>query len=377
MSVKSGCGFAPVKLKTVSALFLLFLFLAVPAAFADSWSERPDIDFYAHPFVEDSQEAQKYESGKVLSENGVLFAKIKDKKYPLDIYNIRVVLSGGERVVCVVEDGRAGVLDYDRTRVMALLIFLFTAGVIGMKVVSGFRAAAALLFSLVAVFGFYVPSLLTGAPPVALGIFICLVISLVTLYAVAGRGKKASAALAGAFFGILSAAFTAYIFIALVKTRGYSDEQLQLLNYLSRTLKIPPGDAGAVFLAGLVIAASGVIMDVAITISSSLSSIQSANPLITRKKLFRRGMNIGGDVIASMSGSLLFAYAGGALFLILSRSFFDYSATYLFNAEWVAVIISGIFSGTCGMIVTVPVTGAAAAFLMVQGDVQASLFRKK
>ncbi len=354
------------KLRIKNIPVLLFILFAVSFAFADSWSEKPDIDFYVHPFVEDSHDPQKYESGKVLSENGVLFAEIKGKKYPMDIYNCRVKLSGGERVVCVIDDGRAAVVDYDRTRPLALLVFLFALGVIALKAASGLHALAALFFALAAVFGIYVPALLKGVPPAGAAIFLCLIISLVTLYAVGGGGKKSAAAFAGAVFGIVSAASVAYIFLAAVKTRGFCDEQLQLLNYLSRALKIPLRDAGGVFLSGMIIAATGVIMDVAITISSSLSSIQSANPAVRRKNLFRRGMNIGGDVIASMSGSLLFAYAGGALFLILSRSFFTYSAPYLLNAEWFAVIIAGIFSGTCGMILTVPVTAAASAFLFAE-----------
>ncbi|MCD6310907.1 MAG: YibE/F family protein [Elusimicrobia bacterium] len=360
------CVRRPAELRLKNMLVLPFILFAASLAFADSWSENPDIDFYVHPFVEDSQDTQKYESGKVSSENGILSAEIKGKKYPVDIYNYRVTLSGGERVVCVIDDGRAGVVDYDRTRPLAMLLFLFALGVIVLKTASGFRAMAALVFSLAAVFMMYVPALLKGAPPVGAAIFLCLIISLVTLYAVGGGGKKSSAAFAGAVSGIIFAAAVAYIFLAALKTRGFSDEQIQLLNYLSRTLTIFPRDAGWVFLSGMIIAASGVIMDVAITISSSLLFIQSANPAIRRKNLFRRGMNIGGDVIASMSGSLLFAYAGGALFLILSRSFFTYSAAFLFNAEWFAVLIAGIFSGTCGMIITVPVTAAAAAFLFAE-----------
>ncbi|MBA3052093.1 MAG: YibE/F family protein [Candidatus Omnitrophota bacterium] len=345
---------------------LFCVLVAASSAFADSWSEKPDIDFYAHPLVEDAEDPQEYRSGRITMENGVFAFAVSGKKYPVDIYNYRVKLSGGERVLCVIEDGRAGVLDYDRRGPIALLIFLFATGVIALKAASGARALAALSFAMFLVFGIYVPAILKGAPPVASAILLCSVIALVTLYAVGGRGAKAPAAFAGALFGILSAALVAYVFLAVLKTRGFSDEQIQLLNYLARALKIPPSDAGSVFLAGIVIAASGVIMDVAITISSSLSSIQSVNSAITRKNLFRRGMNIGGDVIASMSGSLLFAYAGGALFLIVSRSFFTYSASFLLNAEWFAALIAGIFAGTCGMILTVPVTAFAAAFLLTK-----------
>ena len=345
---------------------LLCVLLGACAVFADSWSEKPDIDFYAHPFVEDADDLHEYRTGRVTSENEEFVFSSRGKKYPMDSYNFRVQLSAGERVLCVIEDGRAGVLDYDRTRPLALLIFLFALGVIALKAVSGARALAALFFALLAVFAVYVTAVLKGAPPAASALLLCFIISLVTLYAVCGKGRKAPSALAGAVFGIFSAALTAYIFLAALKTRGFSDENIQLLNYLSRTLQIAPRDAGSVFLAGIIIAATGVIMDVAITISSSLSSIQSANPAISRAKLFRRGMNIGGDVIASMSGSLLFAYAGGALFLILSRSFFTYSASFLLNAEWFAALIAGIFAGTCGMILTVPATAAASAFLLTR-----------
>ncbi|MBA3066522.1 YibE/F family protein [bacterium] len=347
-------------------LFFSIIFFAVSSAYADSWAEKPDIDFYAHPFVEEMNDPQKYESGKVLLENGILFAEIRGEKYPLDIYNYKVTLSGGERVVCVIDGDRAAVMDYDRTRTLLLLVFLFAAGVIILKTVSGIRALAALFFALAAVFGIYVPAILKGVPPVGAGIFLCLIISLVTFYAVGGRGKKSAAALAGTVFGLISASFVAYVFLTLIKTRGFCDEQLQLLNYLSRKGGMLLSDVAGVFLAGIVISASGVIMDVAITVSSSLSAIHSANPAITRKNLFRRGMNIGGDVIASMSGSLLFAYAGGALFLVLSRSFFTYSAGYLLNAEWFAALIAGIFSGTCGMILAVPFTSSAAAFLFTR-----------
>jgi len=357
--IKSVFRAALLLLHFVILRFALLLCCFVTFSSADSWVEKPDIDFYAHPFVESQAAAGTFFRGKI-AEVKPLQVISGGKIYKADKFNDDVELKKGERVVCEVVPDGVSIVDYDRFPSMFFLLLIFAGGVILLNFATGIRAVLALALSIAAIVFLFLPLVEKGFNPVFSGIFICVIISLVTLCLIGADKKKTLPAFLGTLGGISAVFVFAKVFLTLAKFGGFSEEQIQLLNYLSRTLRNIQG----IFLAGIIIGATGVIMDVAISISSSLLKIRGENPDIKGSALFSAGMNIGRDIIASMANSLLFAYIGGALFLLVSRSFFTYSFTQLLNAEWFSVILVEIFSGTFGIIAAVPLTSFVSSKLL-------------
>lgn len=342
----------------------LIIFICSSAR-SDSWVEKPDIDFYAHPFVENMNDGTLYRSGTVAEVSETMKVKSAGKIYNAENFTGASVMKKGQRVLCAFDGESAMIIDYNRIPVMLILAAVFIAGVIMLNFKTGLRAVLALILSLTAVYFLFISAVLKGINPVVSGFLVCAVVSLITLFLVGAKKEKTVPAFLGTLGGILTVFISAKIFLMAVKTDGFSDEQIQLLNYLGRNYKTAVKDISGVFLAGILVAATGVIMDVAISISSSLKTIMDENPGIGKTALFSRGMNIGRDIIASMANSLLFAYAGSALFLIISKSYFTYSFTQLFNSDWFAVIIVEIFSGTLGLIMAVPLTSLISALMLL------------
>ncbi|MCD6413513.1 MAG: YibE/F family protein [Elusimicrobia bacterium] len=339
-------------------LFFIFCFLGLFSHLigADSWVEKPDIDFYAHPLVEDFKSVSQFRRGVVRLRGGNKYVEIGGKIYPADCYDEDINLREGSAVVAAVSDGSAQIVGYDRTPVMFFLAAAFAVLVLLLNVKTGLRALIALAGSIAAVFFIFIPAVMAGVAAVPASFVVCAGVTAFTLVVVGVRKDKFLPAFLGATGGIFSALAIAAAFLAAAKTRGFSDENLQLLNYLVRNFNIGLKNADNIYLAGILIGATGVIMDVSISIASSLASIKEEKPDLKPSALFASGMNIGRDIIASMTNSLLFAYVGGAFFLILEKSFFAYSVSQILNAEWFSLIFAEIFAGTSGMILTVPIT---------------------
>ena len=115
---------------------------------------------------------------------------------------------------------------------------------------------------------------------------------------------------------------------------------------------------------GIVISALGAVMDVTMGIASSLSEVHAANPELSRRELFRSGMNIGQDAMGTMANTLILAFAGSSLNTLLLFQIFDYPMIQIFNADSIAIeIIRGV-AGTIGIILTVPLVALLSAEIM-------------
>jgi len=349
----------------------VFLFLFFNLSYADSWVEKPDIDFYVHPFVEAEQAGGRFCGAKIV-EADPLKIKAGGKVRRADVFDKDLALRKGDRVVCGFKDGGVSVVDYNRIPVMVFLLLLFAGGAVALSFKTGLRAVLALGLSIASIIFLFLPAVEKGYSPVFSCFLTCVFISFITLYLIGAGKKKTLPAFIGTVGGISAVFVFAKLFLTAVKVGGFSGEQIQLLNYLSRNLQTRIQDIPGIFFAGIIIGATGVIMDVAISISSSLVQIRAQNPALQRSALFSAGMNIGRDIIASMANSLLFAYIGGALFLLVSRSFFTYSFTQLLNSEWFSVIVVEIFSGTLGIIITVPLTSFVSSQLLAKKSFKVS-----
>ena len=335
-------------------VFFVFILLFKGYGFSDSWVEKPDIDFYAHPLIENKGNVKKVFTGKVIIQNNLKKVKVNGKTMDIgdeNLYEYRA----GDRVICEI-NGRVSILDYNRSFWIFFTAGLFVIGVLILNFKKGFLSVFSLFFGLFIFVFFFLNFTERGFSPLLTSGFSVVLITAITLFSISGKFKKGISAFLGAIGGIFFGVLFAYFFLKKGHVWGFAREQIQLLNYLIKNFSIPLKSVKGIVLSGILIGTAGVVMDVAISISSSLYEFFLENNKISSKKLFFYGMNIGRDIISTMANSLLFAYAGSSFFYVFAVSFQGYSLMQILNSEGFFFIFVEIFSGTSAIVVTVFLT---------------------
>lgn len=265
---------------------------------------------------------------------------------------LSVVQGGGDREVNIADYYRAPVL-FGLAAVF-LAAFLFFGGKQGFKSMAGLVATVALIAFVL------LPMSLSGFSPLLVAVFISLAAAACSMFFVAGFSRKACAAVIGTVGGVIVAGIAAQIVITLAPLTGLSSEEAQILR--GSVLNQKPAFYSGLLAAGMLIGALGVIMDVAISISSTVTEVArtAANPSF--KLLYNAGMNVGRDIMGTMTNTLVLAYAGGALpLLLLARQM---PSTKLINLDLFATEIASALSGSLGLVFTIPLTALVSAYLI-------------
>lgn len=165
----------------------------------------------------------------------------------------------------------------------------------------------------------------------------------------------------GTICGVVVAWIIAVIFGHFAHINGYNVDEIETLIYVGQVSNI---DIGGILFSGILISLLGAVMDVAMSISSSLHEIQCNAPHITRKELFHSGMTIGRDMIGTMSNTLILAYVGSSINLVVILYAYNYSVHQILSMYSIAIEIMSGIAGTMGIILTVPFTSFICALLL-------------
>lgn len=280
------------------------------------------------------------------------------------LYNIKVNKGSKVIVGCYENDGETviNLFSHDRSNMIYLLVALFAIVVIIVGGIKGIKSLVALVFTLVCCVYLMLPLMLNGVNPILAGIIMAILSISVTLLLVSGINKKTLAAILGTTIGVVIAGITAYVFGNLTSLSGITMENAESLMYIAEDsgLKIK----GLMF-TGIVVASLGAVMDVAISISSSIFEIYSVDNSIKFNQLFKRAMNIGKDIIGTMTNTLILAFAGGSLSVLILIYSSDMPYNKLINLDILGIeIIQGI-SGSIGIVLAVPITAIIASYLCI------------
>ncbi|WP_455258408.1 YibE/F family protein [Peptoniphilus asaccharolyticus] len=262
-------------------------------------------------------------------------------------------------------DGKTvySVSDYLRTDYLYILAgaFILLLLIIGRK--KGILSVVSLLLTLgVIIFG-AIPMIIKGYSPVVMAVLSSIVISIFTILIVTGFSKKSLCAILGTCLGTILAALIAYFVGSKLHLTGLSMDETQMLLYLPNNLTLDPKE---LLLAGIIWGSLGAVMDVGMSISSSIFEISSANSELGFKDLLKSGMNVGRDIMGTMSNTLILAYLGSALPLILLMMVFNQSNYKIINLDVIATEIVRSLSGSIGLLFTIPITAILASYLMQQ-----------
>lgn len=247
------------------------------------------------------------------------------------------------------------VADFGRSRPLLVLFVLFVGVALAVGSWHGLRSLLGLTISLAIVVVFVVPAILAGQPPFAVAIVGAFAIMVVTLYLAHGLTVKTTAALVGTSAALSLTAFLGFVFVGFAQLTGFASEEASLARFAVEGL-----DVRGLVLAGLVIAALGVLDDVTVSQASTVFAVHDANPDQSWREVFRRAMSVGRDHIASTVNTLVLAYVGASIPLIVLFSTSGQPVGEVLNAEVVAEEIVKTLVGSIGLISAVPFTTALA-----------------
>lgn len=275
------------------------------------------------------------------------------------IYNI--IVKPGDDVIIVVnevnnklENGR--IYSYGRDKYLLYLLLLFMGVLILIGGKNGFYSIISLTISVCLILFVFFPLILKSINPIVVVSIISVVATLVTLTFIGGYNKKTLAAIIGTIGGVITAGILTFWFGALTHIQGIGDDNVELLSYFPKGCELNFRD---LLYAAIIIGALGAIMDVSMSIASSMDEIQRNYPRITKKQLLRSGMHIGKDIMGTMSNTLILAYAGNSISMILVFFLYDRSFVQFINSDHVAGEILRALCGSIGLVLSIPLTSIA------------------
>lgn len=251
--------------------------------------------------------------------------------------------------------------------------------------VKGLSAILSLGLTCVAIFTVFIPAILTGRNIYLSAIVICTFSIIVTLFLLNGINKKSFSAVIGCFGGVVIAGLLTLFMSRFLPLTGIVDgDSISLLNLPTEN----PIDLKGIIFAGIIIGAVGAIMDVAVSISSAMGELKEQAPNLTFREMYKSGINIGRDIMGSMTNTLVLAYIGSSLSLILILIVHSSSLAELLSKEFIIVEILQALVGSMGILMTIPLTAAFCALFfgkkegdyddeMVIGDVREDDLRQE
>lgn len=250
--------------------------------------------------------------------------------------------------------------EYIRTDALLILGAVFVVLLLIFGRIKGMQTIVSLVFTVLAIFTVFVPSILSGFNIYLSAIVICIYITIMTLIIVSGVNRKTVAAVIGCIGGITVAALLVLLMDGVLNLTGLVNEESAYLLMLNPE---NPIDLKGVFFGAILIGAMGAIMDVAMSISSSLHEIVETSSTIGMKKLIQSGMTIGRDIMGTMSNTLILAYIGSSLSIVLLLITYNPSLLDLLNREIVVIEILQALAGSLGILFTIPLTAMASGIL--------------
>lgn len=253
-------------------------------------------------------------------------------------------------------------IDYDRRSSELLLAGLFILLVVIFAGWTGVRAILSFGVTILALWKVLVPAYLNGQDPILIGMLMVLGLTVVVLSLVYGFDKRFLASTAGCFLGILVTAVLGYVFTGLFRLSGavmQSSESLLYAGYQQLNLT-------RIFIASIFLGSAGSVMDLAADIASAVHEVTSKRPDLDWLETAKSGMNVGRAGIGTMTTTLLFAYSGGYMALLMVFMAQGTPTVNILNLKYVAAEIIHTVVGSFGLVTVAPFTALCAGLIMGQ-----------
>jgi uncharacterized membrane protein len=247
-------------------------------------------------------------------------------------------------------------VDYVRTTPMLWLAGIFAVAIILISRWKGVGALVSMAFSLYVIIGYIIPHILIGEDPLRVSIIGSAILLGVTLYLTYGWTLKTHAAVLSMILVLLLTGALSALFVVFAKLNGTGDENVMFLMQLMET----PINMRGLLLGGMIIGALGVLDDLVTTQASAVFELHHANPNFGFRALYNSAMRIGQDHVAATVNTLVLAYAGASLPMLLLFSLARGDYGFLVNYSFIAEEIVRTLVGSLGLIAAVPLTTVIA-----------------
>lgn len=370
-------------IKLTALILMLFLSFVSPA-FAAEDSDKPVLksEIGQVESVETLGELQASPTGELKQvkqsvEVKVLSGSHKGEKVFVDnmlmgnpAYDIK--LKKGDKLVLHLEQEESNIsgggvtffiADKYRVGTLYLLAGLFVILLLAVGKQKGLHSLVSIVVTLGLIFWALTPLILSGVNPILATVSICVLAAIVAIYLVGGFNSKSTAAILGTVLSLSVAGLLSMLSIKMASLTGFSSEESMFLFSAHPELNFV-----GVLASAMIVGALGAVMDIGMSISSTVNELFVSNPDMSIRGLFDSGMNVGRDIIGTMANTLILAYLGGAFSLVLLSNNIDMQK--FFNLNQVATEISSALIGSIAIVICVPITAIIAAFLIKRAQIK-------
>lgn len=274
-------------------------------------------------------------------------------------YDIK--LKKGDKVILHVEEDENGLMfsieNIQRSNTLIWLSLLFCGLLIYVGKKKGLLSLVSIVVTCILIFNLLSPMILAGINPIVGTVLICLLSTALTMYLVGGFNKKSTSATIGCVLSLIIAGILSFIAVKTASLTGFCGENSMFL-YSAH----PELDFIAIIISTMMLATLGAVMDVGMSIASTINEIYEVDNTKSVKELFTCGMNVGRDIIGTMANTLILVYLGGALPLIMLASNIDLQK--FINLNQVVTEISSALIGSIAIVICVPITAIVASELV-------------
>ena len=343
------------KYKIALKIFLFILLLIPSFSFAQEEAAGEILKGKVVEVVSETEEVNFLKDEPVTIQN----LKVKDNKMGeiVDVYNDYAVVSVGQKVFYSVNDFGEGnyqnfLVEVSRTNQIILLTILFIVVVAFFSGLKGIRSLFSLILSFFAIIFIMIPLILKGVDPLIIGPLLSFLILFFAIFFSYGFNKVSTVAFVGTSITVIFTSILAFVSIKLFSLSGISDGTLVYLSFL------PDVSINLInlIIAGIIIGVLGVLDDIAVTQVAVVRELYLANEKITSKEVYQRAIRVGQDHVSALVNTLVLAYTGVALPLILYFKLSNGSFESIISSELVATEIVRTIVGSIGVVLAVPIT---------------------
>jgi uncharacterized membrane protein len=256
------------------------------------------------------------------------------------------------------------VADYVRDIPVYWLVFFYALLLVVIGGIKGVRSLISLVITIFLIFFVLFPFTLWGYNPLLVAIIIAAVVSLIVFRIIGGRSVKSLSGALGTLIGVSIAGILAFLVGNITHLTGMSTEESRILLY-SMNYKI---DFRGLLFASILLGALGAVMDIGMSIASAISEVRKVHPEANFQNLFQSGMNVGRDVMGTMSNTLILAYTGSSLPLLLLLIANKMSVAKIMNLEMIVSEIVRALAGSIGLVLCIPITALISALMYSKSD---------
>lgn len=264
----------------------------------------------------------------------------------------------GQRVILSLDDFGNGEINiyinsYERDIPLYVLILIFLIAILCVGKFQGIKTIVTLSITILIVFFFTVPMILKAYNPILISVVSCIAITIITLFFIAGVNEKSFAAILSTAISVIISGLLSYGIGYYAKLTGVEMTEGNMLMHIPQNIDF---NFKELLFAGIIIGTLGAAMDMCMSVTSSMHEVKKHNPQISSKELYKSGLNVGKDVMGTMTNTLILAYTGSALPTLLVFAAYNTPMMDIMNLDIIATEIVRSIAGSTGVVLSVPIT---------------------